>query len=203
VAQARSRHRPVLLVFHPRHRGYLRIGMPIVGAAVLFGITTANGLVAFYDNGHGPVAALPLIVQMGIFLLGGGIILYWTHRLFHGNRMWRYHSVRHSSEELEWISAARFHPINLFLGSVAADVVMLLIRVSPNVLVVLGPVYNRAFDFRPRQSRLDAWPIQIRDCRPGLSSLAPHRCKSRRREEFCRDISDLGCPVRHVLHASG
>jgi sterol desaturase/sphingolipid hydroxylase (fatty acid hydroxylase superfamily) len=48
--------------------------------------------------------------------------------------------VHHSSEELEWISAARFHPINLFLGSVLADVVMLLAGISPNVLVVLGPL---------------------------------------------------------------
>jgi hypothetical protein len=30
--------------------------------------------------------------------------------------------VHHSSEELEWISAARFHPVNLFFGAVIADV---------------------------------------------------------------------------------
>ena len=47
--------------------------------------------------------------------------------------------MHHSSEELEWISAARFHPVNLFLGSVTADVVMLLLGISPNVFVVLGP----------------------------------------------------------------
>jgi len=125
--------------FIPVITRYLRIGMLIVGAALLFGITTADGLVAFYDNGHGPLAALPLFVQMGIFLVGEDIILYWTHRLFHGKRMWRYHAVHHSSEELEWISAARFHPINLFLGSVTADVVMLLMGISPNVFIVLGP----------------------------------------------------------------
>jgi len=48
--------------------------------------------------------------------------------------------VHHSSEELEWISAARFHPVNLFLGAVLADVIMLLIGISPNVFVVLGPI---------------------------------------------------------------
>ncbi|MFZ0777064.1 MAG: sterol desaturase family protein, partial [Xanthobacteraceae bacterium] len=126
--------------FIPIIARYLRIGMLIVGAALLFRITTTDGLIAFYDNGHGPLAALPLPAQMVIFLIGEDIILYWTHRLFHGKRMWRYHAVHHSSEELEWISAARFHPVNLFLGSVAADVVMLLIGISPNVLVVLGPL---------------------------------------------------------------
>ena len=47
--------------------------------------------------------------------------------------------MHHSSEELEWISAARFHPVNIFLGSVIADVVLLLAGISPNVLLVLGP----------------------------------------------------------------
>jgi sterol desaturase/sphingolipid hydroxylase (fatty acid hydroxylase superfamily) len=37
------------------------------------------------------------------------------------------------------ISAARFHPVNIFLGSVATDVVLLLAGISPNVLVFLGP----------------------------------------------------------------
>jgi sterol desaturase/sphingolipid hydroxylase (fatty acid hydroxylase superfamily) len=87
--------------FIPVITRYLRIGMLILGAALLFGVTTADGLVAFYDNGHGPLAALPLFVQMGIFLIGEDIVLYWTHRLFHGKRMWRYHAVHHSSEELE------------------------------------------------------------------------------------------------------
>jgi sterol desaturase/sphingolipid hydroxylase (fatty acid hydroxylase superfamily) len=126
--------------FIPVIARYLRIGMLIVGAAVLFGITTADGLVAFYDNGHGPLAALPLVVQMIIFLVGEDIILYWAHRTFHGRTLWKYHAVHHSSEELEWISAARFHPVELFLRSVTADVIMLLIGISPNVLVVLGPL---------------------------------------------------------------
>src|SRR3984885_10895419 len=126
--------------FIPVITRYLRIGMLIVGAALLFHITTADGLVAFYDNGHGPLAALPLAAQMILFLLGEDIILYVTHRWFHGERMWKYHAVHHSSEELEWISAARFHPINLFLGTVFADVVMLVAGISPNVFVVLGPL---------------------------------------------------------------
>jgi sterol desaturase/sphingolipid hydroxylase (fatty acid hydroxylase superfamily) len=126
--------------FIPVITRYLRIGLLIAGAAIVFRITTADGLVAFYDNGHGPLATLPLVAQMIVFLVGEDIILYWTHRYFHGAKMWKYHAVHHSSEELEWISAARFHPVNLFLGTVAADVALLLAGVSPNVFVVLGPL---------------------------------------------------------------
>mgnify|MGYP001232501230 FL=1 len=126
--------------FIPVIARYLRIGMLIAGAALLFQITTAEGLIAFYDNGHGPLASLPLGVQMIIFLVGEDIILYCAHRWFHGRTLWKYHAVHHSSEELEWISAARFHPVELFLRSVTADVIMLMIGISPNVLVVLGPL---------------------------------------------------------------
>jgi sterol desaturase/sphingolipid hydroxylase (fatty acid hydroxylase superfamily) len=126
--------------FIPVITRYLRIGMLVIAAAVFFRITTPEGLIAFYEDGHGPLAALPLVAQMVIFLIGEDFILYWTHRLFHGGRLWKYHAVHHSSEELEWISAARFHPVNLFFGAVAADVLMLVVGISPNVLVVLGPL---------------------------------------------------------------
>jgi sterol desaturase/sphingolipid hydroxylase (fatty acid hydroxylase superfamily) len=66
-------------------------------------------------------------------------MMYWIHRAFHRQGLWRYHAVHHSSEHLDWISAARFHPINIFLGSVATHVVLLLAGISPNVLVFLGP----------------------------------------------------------------
>ena len=127
-------------LFIPVITRLLRIGLLVAAAAVILRITTADGLIAFYENGHGPLAALPLVAQGVVFLIGQDIIMYWTHRWFHGARFWKYHAVHHSSEQLEWISAARFHPVNLFLGSVLADVVMLFAGISPNVFVVLGPL---------------------------------------------------------------
>jgi sterol desaturase/sphingolipid hydroxylase (fatty acid hydroxylase superfamily) len=118
---------------------YLRIGLLVIGAAVVFGITTPEGLVEFYDDGHGPLAQLPLWLQAAIFLAGSDLMMYWLHRMFHRAPLWKYHAVHHSSEDLDWISAARFHPINIFLGSVGTDVVLLLAGISPNVLVFLGP----------------------------------------------------------------
>src|SRR6202035_6068089 len=38
---------------------YLRIGLLVVGAALLFGIYSPEGLTEFYRNGHGPLATLP------------------------------------------------------------------------------------------------------------------------------------------------
>jgi sterol desaturase/sphingolipid hydroxylase (fatty acid hydroxylase superfamily) len=123
----------------PLFARFLRIGLLVMGAALLFGITTADGLIEFYDNGHGPLAQLPLAVQAMLFLVGSDFMNYWIHRAFHGPAMWKYHAVHHSSEDLDWVSAARFHPVNIFLGSVATDVVLLLAGISPNVMIFLGP----------------------------------------------------------------
>jgi sterol desaturase/sphingolipid hydroxylase (fatty acid hydroxylase superfamily) len=123
----------------PLFARYLRIGLLVLGAALLFGITTPEGLAEFYADGHGPLSRLPLWLQAAIFLVASDFMMYWLHRAFHHVPLWKYHAVHHSSRELDWISAARFHPINLFLGSVAVDVVLLLAGISPNVFVVLGP----------------------------------------------------------------
>jgi sterol desaturase/sphingolipid hydroxylase (fatty acid hydroxylase superfamily) len=125
--------------FIPLFARYLRIGLLVLGAAVLFGITTSKGLIQFYDNGHGPLARFPLWVQVIIFFAAADFLLYWIHRAFHQPRFWKVHAVHHSSEELDWISAARFHPVNIFLGSVAVDVILLLAGISPNVLIFIGP----------------------------------------------------------------
>jgi len=123
----------------PLFARYLRIGLLVLGAAWLFGVTTAPGLVEFYDDGFGPLGRLPLWAQALVFLVASDVMMYWMHRGFHRPAMWKYHAVHHSSEELDWISAARFHPVNIFLGGVLADVVLLLAGISPNVLVFLGP----------------------------------------------------------------
>src|SRR5262249_2397972 len=67
------------------------------------------------------------------------VLMYWFHRAFHRPAIWKYHAVHHSSKELDWISAARFHPINVMLGSVAADVALFLAGISPEASILLAP----------------------------------------------------------------
>ncbi len=127
--------------------------------------------------------------------------MYWTHRWFHGRRFWKYHAVHHSSEQLEWISAARFHPVNLFLGSVLADVVMLFAGISPNVFVVLGPLVTAHSAFVHANLDWTLGPVQVRYRRSRLPPLASHCRRPRRREEFCRNVPASRRYIRHVLYA--
>ena len=133
--------------FVPLFARVMRIGLLVLGAGVVFNIHDADGLIAFYDNGHGPLSQLPLWAQAVLFLVLSDFMLYWLHRLFHGDGFWKYHAVHHSSEELDWISAARFHPVTLFLGTIGVDVILLMAGISPNVMLWVGPfnTFHSAF----------------------------------------------------------
>ena len=133
--------------FVPVFGRVLRIGLLVVGASVVFNVKGADELIAFYDNGHGPLSRLPLLVQGLLFIVLSDFMLYWTHRMFHGGGFWKYHAIHHSTEELDWISAARFHPVNLFIGTIMVDVVLLMAGISPNVMVWVGPftTFHSAF----------------------------------------------------------
>jgi sterol desaturase/sphingolipid hydroxylase (fatty acid hydroxylase superfamily) len=118
---------------------FVRIGLMVMGAAYIYGIHSTDELIAFYDDGFGPIARLPLWAQALVFVVASDLALYWFHRLYHGAKMWKYHAVHHSSEQLDWISAARFHPVNILFGTVIVDAALLLAGVSPNVMLWVGP----------------------------------------------------------------
>ena len=118
--------------------GWARVFFLIFGALFIYRIRPEN-LGAFFKDGHGPLSALPFWGQVVTFLLLADLMMYWTHRLFHGASLWRYHAIHHAPEHLDWTSATRFHPINIFFHSVLADAVLLLLGISPEVLVYLSP----------------------------------------------------------------
>ena len=118
---------------------YVRIGLTVIATYYVLGITNPDVMLKMYDVGHGPLTALPTWVQVILFLVVSDFLLYWMHRAFHGVSLWKYHAVHHSSEDLEWTSAARFHPVNLVLGTVAVDVLFLVGGMNPNVFLFVGP----------------------------------------------------------------
>jgi sterol desaturase/sphingolipid hydroxylase (fatty acid hydroxylase superfamily) len=118
---------------------YARIGLAVGIAVYLIGINTTQGLVAFFDHGHGPLSRLPFWVQLALYVAVSEFCLYWIHRAFHSARLWKFHAVHHSSEDVEWISAWRFHPVNLILGTVAVDVAAILLGFNTDIFLIMGP----------------------------------------------------------------
>ena len=62
--------------------------------------------------------------QIILILILADFVGYWVHRLMHKGWFWRLHSIHHSSKELDWLSAVRFHPLEtVFIISVVYLVV--------------------------------------------------------------------------------
>lgn len=65
------------------------------------------------------------------------ILIYWTHRLSHTvGFLWRFHSIHHSSERMDWISGIRQHPVD----GVIIGVPVLAMLVAGFQLEVVGAV---------------------------------------------------------------
>lgn len=59
------------------------------------------------------VAGQPLWLQAIEVLLLADLGFYLTHRAFHAfPTLWRFHVVHHSIQEMDWLAAARVHPID-------------------------------------------------------------------------------------------
>jgi sterol desaturase/sphingolipid hydroxylase (fatty acid hydroxylase superfamily) len=59
------------------------------------------------------VAAQPWWLQALEVVLLSDLLIYWGHRLQHRvGFLWRFHSVHHSAEQLDWLAAHREHPLD-------------------------------------------------------------------------------------------
>jgi sterol desaturase/sphingolipid hydroxylase (fatty acid hydroxylase superfamily) len=123
----------------PAFTSYARLAFLIVGAGLITGLSGTGSIESYLTGGSGIFSGMGFWTQMVIYLVLSDVMLYWTHRIFHDAKLWRYHAVHHSSEHLDWISAFRFHPINIIFHSVLVDCVMLLAGVAPGVMVALVP----------------------------------------------------------------
>ena len=62
------------------------------------------------------VGGLPYWVQIPAVIVLSDLGFYWTHRMFHAVPwLWRFHSIHHSIEELDWLAGTRVHPVDQIL----------------------------------------------------------------------------------------
>lgn len=92
------------------------LGQYLVFSGIVFWILT--GFASWLDtivpgNFRASVAAQPWWLQAVEVVLLSDICVYWGHRLQHRvGFLWRFHSIHHSSEHLDWLAAHREHPLD-------------------------------------------------------------------------------------------
>jgi sterol desaturase/sphingolipid hydroxylase (fatty acid hydroxylase superfamily) len=102
-----------------------------LGLMVWLGVTSVSDLQTKVYAGFGPLSRQPVWLQAVELLILGDLIAYWTHRLFHGRRWWPFHAVHHSSEDLDWMSSIRVHPVNDLVTKFAQVFPLLLLGFNP------------------------------------------------------------------------
>ena len=100
---------------------------------VIGGVTTGEALKDGLYQGFGPVAEQPRWLQAIEIYLLVDFMDYWLHRIFHTGAWWPFHAVHHSSEDLDWLSAVRVHPVNEAVNKIAPAVPLLFLGFDPTV----------------------------------------------------------------------
>jgi sterol desaturase/sphingolipid hydroxylase (fatty acid hydroxylase superfamily) len=83
---------------------------------------------------------LPRGVQAVLVLVVGDLVGYWVHRALHARPLWRFHAVHHSSQDLDWLSTTRGHPVDEVLIRTVQTVTALAVGVDATVVSAYVPV---------------------------------------------------------------
>jgi sterol desaturase/sphingolipid hydroxylase (fatty acid hydroxylase superfamily) len=87
------------------------------------------------------ISSQPALLQGIEVFVALDLIAYWSHRMFHRRALlWRYHSVHHSSTEVDWLSSVRVHPLNEAGTRVVQAIPLVLLGYNPTVIAGLVPL---------------------------------------------------------------
>lgn len=104
-----------------------------------FGIITQKPAVVFFgwiglDKVHIWIQQLPFIVALIIAFFTTDFFQYWAHRIFHTHvYLWRFHSVHHSTQHMDWLAGSRTHFIDIFFTRAMTFIPLYVLGFAPAV----------------------------------------------------------------------
>ena len=95
---------------------------------------------SFVIGGFGMLSELSIALQCFIVFLLTDLLQYWAHRIFHEAPFWKFHSIHHSSLEVDWLSTIRFHPVNYVAQILLPSFVVFTLGFSPTTFALIVPL---------------------------------------------------------------
>lgn len=131
------------------------------GFIALIGVLMA-GARAVVPAGVGEaVRAMPLWLQAIAAIAVADVGFYAAHRMFHAVPMlWRFHSIHHSIEELDWLAAHRVHPVDQIIVSAASLVPVFALGFSGGAVAVLAFTYMLQSHLIHANTRIGFGPLR-------------------------------------------
>jgi len=86
-----------------------------------FGVITQKPATLFFGwmglaGLHAWVQSLPYVIELLFAFLVTDLFQYWAHRFFHSHAyLWRFHSVHHSTQQMDWLAGSRTHFVDIFV----------------------------------------------------------------------------------------
>jgi sterol desaturase/sphingolipid hydroxylase (fatty acid hydroxylase superfamily) len=114
-----------------------------VGIIFALGAIAAGTRLAIPQSIATAVQSQPVWLQAMEVLLVADIGFYLAHRLFHAIPfLWKFHSVHHSIEEMDWLAGHRVHPIDQILTKTASYFPILVLGFSDAAILIFVMIYK-------------------------------------------------------------
>jgi sterol desaturase/sphingolipid hydroxylase (fatty acid hydroxylase superfamily) len=85
------------------------------------------------------VTSWPVWVQVLFFLITHDLYIYLFHRLQHRvPALWRIHEAHHATSDVDWISGARSHPLEILINQTIEFAPIVLLGAAPEVALIKG-----------------------------------------------------------------
>lgn len=95
----------------------------------------------FSLNKYRILVDVPILVQLSIFLVTHDLYIYWFHRWQHNNKyLWRIHEAHHSTVDVDWLSGARSHSLEILINQTIEFAPIILLGAAPEVVVYKGTI---------------------------------------------------------------
>jgi sterol desaturase/sphingolipid hydroxylase (fatty acid hydroxylase superfamily) len=105
----------------------------------IFGIISQKPAILFFgwiglDKVHLWIQQLPFLVALVLTFVVTDLFQYWAHRIFHNHvYLWRFHSVHHSTQHMDWLAGSRTHFVDIFFTRAMAFVPLYVLGFPPAV----------------------------------------------------------------------
>lgn len=115
-----------------------------------FGVITQQPAKLFFgwmglDGIQSYVQTLPILIQLFFAFFISDLFQYWTHRFFHSHTfLWRFHSIHHSTENMDWLAGSRTHFVDIFVTRSMAFVPLYVLGFSTitfNIYVIFMAIH--------------------------------------------------------------